>query len=111
MKKILIDVASIDEHICGQCVYMDGTKLLTPSAKDMLLARGIRIVHGTAPAHEEPCTTQDCTVPVHSTSSVSFGSKETLLLKIAGFLHEEYGITDMQKLQTLSATVAKELYN
>lgn len=45
MKKVLLKREDIEKEICGTEFYLSQGTILTPSAKDLLLEKGIRIVY------------------------------------------------------------------
>ena len=48
MKKTLVEAKMLDKYICtNNTIYLDGSIILTPSAKDELNKRGIAIIHGS----------------------------------------------------------------
>lgn len=93
MKKTLICVDNLDDFVCHESrkLVMDGSRLLTPGAKDELTKRGIRIVYG----REEGTAAM-------SAALASCPDMEHLVFGLAAMLKQECGITDPEELRRCS---------
>lgn len=110
MKKILVEVKTLDEYICTKtnAIYLDGTLILTPSAKDELYKRGIAIVQGkkTETDLEQcaiDCVCEDCI------NLVATGDTEKIFYITAAILKKDFGVTDVKQLQEMSCRIAKTI--
>lgn len=112
MKKTLVEVKTLDKHICAKskAIYLDGSIILTPSAKDELIKRGIKMVHGArATSDVEPCPA-DCTCDACIEQAAS-GSTEKIFYAIAAMLKQDFAIEDMMQLQEMSCRIVKAVGN
>lgn len=109
MQKQLVTIDNLDEFICqsSNVFYMDGTKILTPGAKDELIKRGISIEYG-----------QGCNHPGTSCAAASAGcntsqvdEQDEMLIAIAATLQKEYGVTNPDELKKLSRQVFQTLHD
>ena len=110
MSKQLVSVDNLDEFICkadGK-MYVDGTIILTPGAKDELSKRHIDIVYGSAP--HQAGNTCGCGSGCPECAGNAFDPDvERLILGVAGMLQTEYGIKDPEQLRALSLQAVKTL--
>ncbi|TYT74294.1 hypothetical protein [Desulfobotulus mexicanus] len=129
MGKTLVGIKNLEEHICkDSCkIYIDGSIILTPGAKDELRSRGITIVYGPKPeaaaACPPGCTCEvcsakakggcpaGCTCPACMEAALRSGAAglESLILGIAGMLKTQYGISDPAQLMAISSKVVKTI--
>jgi len=86
MAKKLVSEKGVDEFIVDGNVYMDGSIILTPGAKDVLRNKGVSIVYGAKP---EMC------------------KKDQLEATVAALLKKEYGITDDVQIKAVSCKVVE----
>ncbi len=103
MKKVLVQADNLDEFICraDSKLYVDGSMILTPGAKDELARRGVVVVHAS-------CSDSASRGP-RGSASPSLGAAlgenanlEGLLLGVAAMLQKECGITDPELLKAAS---------
>lgn len=106
MKKTLVEVKNLDEHICAHdnAIYMDGSLILMPSARDELNKRGVVIIHG-APQSKVACS-EDCTCDV-CIQQVANGETESFFYTVAAMLKQDFGIEDVSQLQQMSCRIVK----
>ena len=114
MKKELVGVDNLEACICRETgsVYIDGSIILTPGAKDELSKRGIAVVYGPRPGGAPRAATQAC--PPGCTCKACCGKGmdvERLILGVACILKEEYGIHDPAELHRISCQVVKIIQN
>lgn len=127
MKKTLVEVANLDAHICAdtKSLYMDGSIILTPGAKDELSKRNIAVVYGSKPAACLPgCTCpaclaasvekstacpEGCTCPACASAAAECTDDMDLLIAVAATLKNEYGITDLEELKKATCQVVAAL--
>lgn len=110
MKKTLVEVKTLDKHICvkDNAIYLDGSIILTPSARDELTKRGIAILHGSpAESDETPCPI-DCTCE-GCIEQVATGSTEKFFYSVAAILKQDFGVEDVQQLQEMSCRIVKTI--
>lgn len=113
MKKTLIQAKDLDNYVCKAApkIFIDvSSTLLTPGAKDELRKRGVSILPGSCPkagvcalhsgAGENASSMAD---------SIRDPAFEKLIFSVAAILQTEYGITDLEQLQTLSAKAAEAI--
>ncbi len=127
MKKKLIEVCNLDDYICQTTgkIYIDGTLLLTPGAKDELSKKGIGIVYGPKPeteVHASEPHQEDPHADAHADEHNTHGhghddhkgkaveDLEGLLLAVAAMLKNQYGVTDPEELKKLSCQVVKSIH-
>ncbi|MFV0449484.1 MAG: hypothetical protein ACK5MF_13670 [Vibrio sp.] len=114
MKKTLIELNNLDEHICvdSNSLYLDGTIILTPLAKDELSRRGVTIKRGSLPTSDksQPATScsTDC-VCDRCIEQVATGDNEKLFYSIAAVLKQDFGVTDSNQLQAISCRMVKKI--
>ncbi len=114
MKKTLVELNNLDEHICvdSNCLYLDGTIILTPLAKDELNRRGVTIKQGPLPTFDksqlDPSCLADC-VCDRCIEQVATGSSEKLFYSIAAVLKQDFGVTDTNQLQAISCRMVKNI--
>lgn len=108
MAKQLVTVDNLDEFICGSDgkFYMDGTRIITPGAKDALAERHIEIVYGPGCAHAGRSCAQASGCSAQAQASPE---DEEILIAIAATLQKDYGVTDPEKLRAMSLEVVKTL--
>lgn len=94
MGKRLIEAGNLESAICPATgtVYVDGTVILTPGAKDELTRRGIPVVYGPKP-EAAACA---------AAAALAAPSLEMLVESVAGILRDHYGVNDPEQLRTLS---------
>ncbi|SCY24089.1 hypothetical protein [Desulfoluna spongiiphila] len=90
MAKKLVSEKGVDEIIVGGSVYMDGSIILTPGAKDVLRNKGVTIVYGPRPETSE---------------------EDRLEAMVADLLKKEYGITDDAQVKAVSSKVVEMIKN
>ena len=118
MKKTLVCVDTLDEHICKaeHKLYMEG-KILTASAKDELTKRGVAIVFGPEPSVEShPASASEtwettvaaccCQKAAESCSGLS-PELEQVVQGLAAVIKEQCGISDPAQLRVLSLEAAE----
>lgn len=93
MAKKLVSEKTVETFITGDTFYMDGSIILTPSAKDVLRNKGVAIVYGPKPEAGDPATCD----------------KESLEATVAALLKQEYGITDGNQLKAVSDQVIEAI--
>lgn len=110
MKKTLVCVQNLDEHICQDThkFYREG-KILTASAKDELFRRGIEIVSGPAPEPHKDACWEGCVCCAEADAGTTElpPDLERLVLGVAAVLKEKCGIQDPAQLRELSLQAAK----
>jgi len=90
MAKKLVSEKGVDEIIVNGSVYMDGSIILTPGAKDVLRNKGVAIVYGPRPETSE---------------------EDRLEAMVADLLKKEYGITDDAQVKAVSSKVVEMIKN
>ena len=82
MKKTLVEVKNLDEHICtkNNTIYLDGSIILTPSAKDELNKRRIAIVNGSRTESDTGQCSIDCVCEVCIKLAETGSTEKNLLL-------------------------------
>lgn len=110
MKKTLVEVRNLDEHICtnNNAIYLDGSIILTPSAKDELSKRGIAIKHGSPTESDTAQCAIDC-ICEGCIKLVATGSTEKTFYSIAAILKQDFGVTDVKQLQEMSCRIVKTI--
>lgn len=110
MKKTLVEVKTLDKYICSnsKAIYLDGSIILTPSAKDELNKRGIAIVHGSATESDAAGCSTDC-VCEGCIKLAATGSTEKIFYSIAAILKQDFGVTDVKQLQEISCRIVKTI--
>ncbi len=110
MKKTLVEVKNLDEHICtkNNTIYLDGSIILTPSAKDELNKRRIAIVHGSRTESDTGQCSIDCVCEGCITLAET-GSTEKTFYSIAAILKQDFGVTDVKQLQEMSCRIVKTI--
>lgn len=114
MQKQLVTIDNLDDFICKSSnkFYMDGTRILTPGAKDELSKRGVTIEFGSG------CNHQGVSCSAASQSSCGQNSTGTtqaephideMLIAVAATLQKEYGINDPAQLKSMSREIVKTL--
>ena len=119
MKKTLISVDNLAEHICrGKAeIHMDGTKILTAGAKDELAKRGIAVVYGSCPTsqccdrHASSGAASPMVLAGLAQAKGEAAGLEQLLLGIAAMLKTEYGVQDPAELKALSLQAIQTIKN
>ena len=101
MGKKLVGIDNLEAAICQGKIYVDGTIILTPGAKDELTRRGIPIVYGPKPEAVE-CGSAPA-------AEASAPALENLLLVVAGILKNQCGVNDPEQLRALSCQVVKTI--
>lgn len=118
MGKKLVGVESLEGYICQSSnkLYMDGSILLTPGAKDELKNRGISIEYGPKPEQvpepapeEAPCCDTTVCEEKDQTDCTKSADNDDLILAVAGMIQTEYGITDHKQLFDISCQVVEIL--
>lgn len=127
MKKTLISVDNLDEHICRELgrLYVDGNMILTAGARDELTRRGIAIVrsadagaeHAAAPCKAPAKTGAACAAGGHGQEGCHENGHgealpaevEDVLVGVASILKQECGINDPEELKTATLRVFKAL--
>ena len=117
MKKTLVCVDTLDEHICKaeHKLYMEG-KILTASARDELTKRGVAIVFGPEP-HEalspvpgpetwEATVAACCCQKAAASCSGLSPELEQVVQGLAAVIKEQCGISDPAQLRALSLEAA-----
>ncbi|WP_375751003.1 hypothetical protein [Vibrio sp. HN007] len=106
MKKTLVEVKTLDKHICvkDNAIYLDGSIILTPSARDELNKRGVSILHGAPPESEVVECPADCTCDA-CIEQAATGSTEKLFYSVAAILKQDFGVEDVQQLQEMSCRI------
>ncbi len=101
MGKKLVRANCVDEYICTETgtIYVDGTIILAPGAKDLLRNKGIRIVYGKKP---DGVQAKNC-----SPSDIS--AVNQLIVQIVEILKDDFCITDTEKLVTICSQVIKSI--
>jgi len=97
MGKKLVGVDGLDAAVCHASgkMYVDGSIILTPGAKDELTRRGIAVVYGPNP-HAPQCAPDARACPP---------GLEDLILAVSGILKTQYGIEDPEQLRAMSRQV------
>lgn len=110
MKKTLVEVKTLDEHICvkDNAIYLDGSIILTPSARDELNKRGIVIVHGSPKESDAAQCAIDCTCE-ECIKQAANGSTEKFFYSIAAILKQDFGVEDIKQLQEMSCRIVKAI--
>lgn len=90
MAKRLVSEKGVEEIIVDGTVYMDGSMILTPGAKDVLRNKGVTIVYGPRP---ETC------------------EEDRLAAMVADLLKKEYGITDDAQVKAVCCKVVEAIKN
>ncbi len=110
MKKTLVEVRNLDKHICtkNNAIYLDGSIILTPSAKDELAKRGIAIKHGSPTESDAVQCAIDC-VCEGCIELVATGSTEKTFYSIAAILKQDFGVRDVKQLQEMSCRLVKTI--
>lgn len=110
MKKTLVEVRNLDKHICAKnnAIYLDGSIILTPSAKDELAKRGIAIKHGSPTESDAVQCAIDC-VCEGCIELVATGSTEKTFYSIAAILKQDFGVRDVKQLQEMSCRLVKTI--
>lgn len=105
MKKQLITVDNLAEFCAPDGkLYLDGSKILTPGAKDELSRQHVEIVYGSnAPGACPP----GCTCPACSGNAKP--GLDSLMLGMAALLKTEYGVTDPEQLKALCLQAVKTI--
>ncbi|QJB57065.1 hypothetical protein [Pseudodesulfovibrio sp. zrk46] len=101
MKKQLVEAGDIAAHLSqdGKTFYANNSMILTPGAKDALSNKGIAIVCGEKPEHDEACC---CEAP-----AVAGG--EELLIAVGAMIKNEFGINDPETLKALTCQAVKTI--
>ena len=138
MKKQLVEAGNVDAYICKETgtLYLDGTLLLTPGAKDELSRRGVAVAYGPRPG--TACCPPGCTCPACCAGGVCppgctcpaccasghcppgctcagcaggayDAETERLMLAVAVVLRDEFGVKDLGTLKETSCKVAKAM--
>ncbi|MCW7753356.1 hypothetical protein OOT00_05075 [Desulfobotulus sp. H1] len=116
MGKTLVGVKNLETFICQKdaAIYVDGSMILTPGAKDELTKRGMKIVYGPKPVMPSStesaypvscppgCTCEACMKALLLSGSASL---EALVLAVTGVLKNQYGIRDPEQLVSISSQV------
>ena len=107
MGKELVTIDNLDDFICKNDgkFYMDGTRIITPGAKDALISRHVEIVYGSGCGHAG----QSCAAACGAGHDSPVLENEDLLIAVAATLRSEYGITDNDKLRAMTLEVVKTL--
>ncbi|MCP3923275.1 MAG: hypothetical protein GY714_11890 [Desulfobacterales bacterium] len=103
MGKKLVRANCVDEYICIETgsIYVDGSIILAPGAKDLLRNKGIRIVYGPKPNAQksEICSTSDAS------------KIDQLVVQIVKILKNDFCITDTEKVVRICSQVIKLINN
>ncbi len=101
MGQKLVGASCVDEYICIEtgCIYVDGSIILAPGAKDILRNKGIRIVYGPKPDVQKS--------DICSSSDVS--EINQLVVQIVEILIKDFCITDTEKVVTICSQVIKSI--
>lgn len=108
MQKQLVTIDNLDDFICksSKTCYMDGTKILTPGARDELSKRGIAIEYGCGCKHQGiSCAAASGTAAATCAEPYA----DEMLIAVAATLQKEYGINDPAQLKSLSLEIVKTL--
>lgn len=116
MAKQLVTVDNLDEFICvndGK-FYMDGSRILTPGAKDELAKRKVETVFGPGCGHAGASCAQangGCACAQNGASQCACAAPEDeeILIAVAATLQKEYNITDPAELKAMSLQMVKTL--
>ena len=128
MKKTLISVDNLEEHLCTVCggLHGDGA-LLTPGARDELARRGVRVVYGGGPQDGTCCKGAGRTacanvsdasrMPAPITTGATSASDAQggavamldMLVGVAALIKRECGVTDPDQLREMTINVVKTL--
>ncbi len=112
MQKQLITVDNLEDFICKSSgkVYLDGTRILTPGAKDELSKRGVSVEFGPGCNHPgTSCAAASCGAGCASGTAANSHTNEDMLIAVAATLQNEYGVTDPDKLKSLSLELVQTL--
>lgn len=119
MRKTLISIDMIEEHICGACgnLHAEGA-LITPGARDELARRGIRIVYGGKERGEQCNGLASSFCAAASAASGASGAfraqegtvtTQDMLVGVAALIQRECGVTDPDQLRDMTLNVVKTL--
>jgi hypothetical protein len=109
MKKTLVEAKMLDKYICtNNTIYLDGSIILTPSAKDELNKRGIAIIHGSPTKPEAGQCAVDCVCDA-CIKQAGTGNTEKIFYSIAAILKQDFGVTDVKQLQEISCRIVKNI--
>ncbi|MDL2267399.1 hypothetical protein LJC46_05360 [Desulfovibrio sp. OttesenSCG-928-G15] len=116
MAKQLVTVDNLDEFLCANDgrFYMDGSRILTPGAKDALAARKVEIVFGPGCGHAgQSCAQANggcaCAQGSEGKCACAAPEDEEILIAVAATLQKEYNITDPAELRAMSLEMVKTL--
>lgn len=112
MSKQLVTIENLDDFICRHSghFHMDGTRMLTPGAKDELALRGIAIVNDCGCNHPGiSCAEAAGGACVKAGAGAAQPEDEEILIAVAATLQKEYGVSDPAKLKEMSLEVVNTL--
>ncbi len=116
MKKTLVEVKTLDKYICphNQAIYLDGSIILTPGARDELNKRGIAIVRGSVTVHDSVTKSGavQCSVDCVCEACIELaatGSTEKLFYSVAAVLKQDFNVTETKQLQEMSCRIVKAI--
>lgn len=116
MAKQLVTIDNLDDFICradGK-FYMDGSRIITPGAKDELSKRHVEIVNGPGCGHAG-CSCAEaaggCACAGNCSKPDSYHSPEVddVLIAVAATLQKEYGVTDPEQLKKMSLEMVETI--
>jgi hypothetical protein len=122
MKKTLISVDNLEEHLCAACggLHADGA-LLTPGARDELARRGVSVVYRDGAQGGACCKGADraaCANAPGASGNPAFAapdaqggavSVQDMLVGVAALIKRECGVTDPDQLRDMSINILKTL--
>ncbi len=100
MGKKLINRQNADNYICreDQKIYLDQSMVLSPSGKDYLQEKGIKVVYGCKPQTQAKCALEE-----------SASGRPDLRTTIQNILKKDYGIEDASQVSEITSQVLRKL--
>lgn len=120
MSKQLVTIDNLDEFLCRHDgkFYMDGSRILTPGAKDELAKRHIEVAQGCGCNHPGASCAQaageakhgsQCCGTCSAPDSYHSPEVEDVLIAVAATLQKEYGVSDPDELRKISLEMVETL--
>lgn len=120
MAKELITADNVEQFVCDGKLCMNGSRILTPGARDVLGKKHVEVVYGEAPCNNTACRNpcgnaawQGSSSPVAAGQCTSGACNaefdEDVLVGVAAIIKRHYNITNPEELRRVTLTTVRAI--